>query len=429
MQDNGSKFKLILLGVFILLALFGLLALITYRSKSKAKVAIVPLEIWGTMPGSVFDSFLRRLETDTKTELKISYTERSPDTIYNDTIEAIASGASPDVLLITQDLIGTFSSKINSVPFANFPKTDFMNTFVQGTEVYLGGSGIVAIPFAIDPLMLYWNREMYANAGIANPPKTWAEFPNLAEKLTIDDTDSKIKQSAVAFGDYSNIRNAKALLSTLFLQAGNPIVVSSYDGYVSAIGDNKSPSIYESLNFYTEYSNPKKIVYSWNSSMPDSRKAFLGDQLATYFGFGSEKKVLRSLNPNLNFDVAAMPQILDAKNKAVFGNIYGFTFLKSSTKYSSALPRIFLLISPEYAKVFDDVSDYAPVRRDIIGAGPSDPAKKIYFDEALIAKTFHDANPSGSDQVFKQLIDDITSGRSNINQSIGNAKKAFDNLL
>ncbi len=426
MQNNGTKFKVIFLGVCMLLALFGLFALISYKSKKTNTTATVPITVWGTISAGPINVLLQKFANEQKNDLKISYVQMKPETIYNDAIEAIASGNSPDVVLIPQDLIRTFYTKINIIPFTMFSETDFRNNFVQGAEVFLSG-GVMAVPFAVDPLMMYWNRDMFANAGIAKAPETWDAFPTLVEKLTKVENNSDIKQSAVSFGEYANVDNAKALLSTLFFQTGNPIVTSSSNGYVSTL--NTYPSLFEPLNAFTEYSNPKKTVYSWNSTMPNSRKAFLSEQLAIYFGFSSEKNNLRISNPNLNFDVAFMPQALGTKNKMTFGNIYGFVFLKSSLKFSIALSRIFQLITPDAIKNFTDLSDFAPVRRDVIGFGPTDSSRKIFYDSALIAKSFWDPSPASSDAVFKDLVEDVSSGRLNVNKSLEKANNALNNLL
>ncbi len=426
MQNNGTKFKIIFLGIFGLLALAGMLALITYRNKPVDATLNIPITVWGTMPAAPFNALLKNF-ADQKNDLKISYVQKSPDTIYNDTIEAIASGISPDVLLVSQDLLHPFLSKLTIVPFSAFSQTDYKNNFVEGANIFLQGGGITAVPFAVDPLMLYWNKDLFANAGLAVAPQSWSEFPMLAEKLTKTENISDITQSAVSFGGYANVNNAKAILSTLFFQTGNPITTLTNTGYASAIGG--FPSVSVPLNFYTEYSNPKKSVYSWNDSMPSSKKAFLSEQLATYFGFNSEKNTLQATNPNLNFDVAFMPQAADAKNKVTFGNIYGFAFLKTSSNFSVALPRIFQLIGTDSIKAFSENSDFAPIRRDVIAAGPTDPSKKIFYDSALIAKSFWDPNPSASDEVFKNMIEDISSGRLDIGKSIEKGNNALNNLL
>ena len=42
------------------------------------------------------------------------------------------------------------------------------------------------------------------------------------------------------------------------------------------------------LTYYTDFANPLKSVYSWNRSFSSSRDAFLAQNLAVYFGPGSE---------------------------------------------------------------------------------------------------------------------------------------------
>lgn len=46
------------------------------------------------------------------------------------------------------------------------------------------GGKVFGLPKNVSPIMLTYNREMLAAAGITAPPKTWAEFRDVAKKLT-----------------------------------------------------------------------------------------------------------------------------------------------------------------------------------------------------------------------------------------------------
>ncbi|MCD5396682.1 MAG: hypothetical protein LRZ98_00730 [Candidatus Pacebacteria bacterium] len=55
--------------------------------------------------------------------------------------------------------------------------------------------------------------------------------------------------------------------------------------------------------------------------MPNSRDVFLSGKLATYFGFSSELRGLRLKNPNLNFDIAMVPNPKKKEKKQVFARV------------------------------------------------------------------------------------------------------------
>ena len=175
----------------------------------------------------------------------------------------------------------------------------------------------------------------------------------LTGKLTTIDQNGNITDSVASFGEYDNVNNAKALLSTLIMQAGSPIVsldntTGSFSSslYQKSANSALSPAV-SALTFFTDYSNPKKSVYSWNSSLPDSKDSFLAGNLATYFGFASEASDIANKNPNLNFDVTTVPQTLNATAKITFGELYGFAFLKSSPNNLAAFNLVSTLTSAD----------------------------------------------------------------------------------
>jgi ABC-type glycerol-3-phosphate transport system substrate-binding protein len=348
-------------------------------------------------------------------------------------VEAIATGNAPDVVLFPQELIKRYLDKVSLISYTTIPQRTFMDTYVQEAEMYMTPNGIFAIPFYIDPLVMYWNRDLFGSAGIANPPKLWSEFPALAIKLSQSDVKANIIKSAFSFGEYKNVNNAKAILSALFIQAGTPVV--SYTNnllrsylYSNPLNSVEVPAV-SVLRFYTDYSNPKKTVYSWNRSLSSSKQSFLSEDLATYFGFASEATDIANKNPNLNFDVAMIPQVSGTANKSTFGEIYGFAFMKSSVNLTAAYNTVAYLTSTDIVKNFLQMADVSPARRDIISAGVSDPTKTIFYNSALIAHGWIDPDSSMTNSIFQNMVEDISTGKLDINDSVQKASTQLDNLF
>jgi len=431
MPQENNKFKIILLSVFGLLTIVGLVVFATYRSSGN-KTAQVDISVWGTMDKTLFNTFVQQYNQDYAVALKVKYEEKDISTIDAELVEAIAVGSGPDVILIPQDLEKRYLDKVYQM--TSIPVRTVQDTYIQEAELYLQASGTFALPFAVDPMVMYWNKDLFSSAGIANPPKTWAEFPLLVGELTKSDSNANIKQSLASLGEYRNINNAKELISTLIMQAGSSIVEGDAYGnykstlYSSVSGQSMVPAV-SAMNFYTEYANPKKTVYSWNRSLPSSKQFFLAENLALYFGFASEYNDIKQKNPNLNFDVAMMPQTVDAKNKVTFGRMYGFSLMKSSPNIVQAYQMISLLTGKQAATVFAKVSDFAPVRRDLISEGTKDSVKTIFYSSALISRAWLDPDMVKTDAIFKNMVENITTGRSDAGGAVQDASGEIDNLL
>jgi ABC-type glycerol-3-phosphate transport system substrate-binding protein len=268
---------------------------------------------------------------------------------------------------------------------------------------------------------------------VANPPGFWDEFFVLSPRLTVRDQASNIVRSFVALGEYQNVSHAKDILSALILQTGNPIIGRTANGqFVSALTerfDFLEPPALAALRFYTEFSNPVKSVYSWNRALPNARTSFASGDLAIYFGFASEYALLRSTNPNLNFDVAAFPRSRDADRPITFGNVMGFAIPRGATDANAAFEVAQALTENPQIAHFSELTGLPPVRRDLLAEVPSDSIGPVFYGSALAARSWIDPNPEATNGIYQRMIESTTSGRARLNEAIDTAHAELNNLL
>jgi len=124
--------------------------------------------------------------------------------------QAIAAGQGPDVgLSYSTDIVGKFCStgawqdltpyiQRDKVDMTNFPAPVLNYTQFQGKRC--------TMPMLNDAYGLYYNKAMFAAAGIAGPPKTMSEFADDAKKLTKLNSDGSIKVAGwdPLYGYYEN---------------------------------------------------------------------------------------------------------------------------------------------------------------------------------------------------------------------------------
>ena len=168
-NDNSNKFKLILTGVFGFFILLGLIAFSTYKSNSPTS-SNVEINVWGTVDKTVFNDYITQYKQDKNIEFKLTYTYKSLDTIDGDLVEAIATGKAPDAILIPQELEKRYLDKVYMIPFSSVPERTFEDTFIQEADMYIQPNGLFALPFFVDPMVMYWNKDTFSSAGIATPP-------------------------------------------------------------------------------------------------------------------------------------------------------------------------------------------------------------------------------------------------------------------
>lgn len=424
-----SKFQIIILIVFILFIIVGVAMFATYKG-SQSENQPPPITVWGTFPKDKFDQYVAKVNFSLPQQIYITYVEQSPGEFLNNFVAALARGSGPDAILVPADVILPTQDKLTPIPYSVFPQRAFLDQFIDQASVYLGTDGLMGIPFSVDPMVMYWNRDTFNAAGIAVPPKYWDEFKELNKKLTVKEENGTVTRSAVAMGDFSNVTNARELLGSLILQSGNPITAIDQYGSVSSKlrpAGNQSPV--PAVTFFTQFVDPGNENYSWNRSWPDSKTAFVSGKLATYFGFASELSTLRNKNPNLNFDVSTLPQLRTGGVTAAYGRLYAFSIVKQTRNANAAFQIISTLTLPQYLANVSNLMYLPSVSRDIIAAGTTDPYIALFNVGALISRTWRDADPAESSKIFGGMVQSITSGQKSIYQALNDASDRYDVVL
>ena len=424
-----TKFQLILTGVFVLFLITGVIIFSTYRGSSQDAVEVV---VWGTVSQLVFDDVIKATSLYENKQFKVQYVEKSEESFDVEFIDALASGTGPDVFFLPSQKILKHRNKIFAIPYDVFTKRQFQDSFIEGTEIYMAPEGTLALPVSVDPLVMYWNRSIFRDTKLTMPPKYWDEFYDLAGLISKKDGALNILKSVVAFGEFNNISNAKEIILNLAMQAGTEVTI--WDGTVvrSVFADSyQKPTVpaEAAVNFYTEFSNPSKVAYSWNRSLPNSTNYFLSGDLALYFGLASEIRTLQLKNPNLNFDVATVPISREGGVDISYANFNALAITKSARNPSAAFSVISILSSGEGAKAFNQYFKLPPARRDLLQVRPKDVYESIFYESAIRAQSWLDPEPSVSNVILKNMIESITSGRTRVSGAINNASKEFAALL
>lgn len=424
-------FQIVLLAGSLFIFLGSIAFLSVYRPDPDEDILKITDEvmIWGTLDRAVIDRQLRKITGNNERFSSIKYREYSEEEFIPEFVDALAEGQGPDLIVIPHYQLVELRSKLYALSYDFYTERTFKDTYIEGAEIFALSDGIYALPFAADPLIMYWNRDIFSNSNIAVPPRTWETLRNdTVPRLTRTGGAFDIIQSAVALGEYRNIRNALPILSMLMLQSGSNMVIESQDNYqialqrgrTSGTGAGLSPGT-ASLSFYTEFANPASSLYSWNRSLPEDRQRFLSGDLALYFGLGSEVESLQRANPNLNFDVAQVPQGATASTLRNYAVFYGLAIPKQAKDVGVSYQVAATLVAPESAKTLAEGVDMAVVHRSTQAAGSIDQFQQVRNEAALIARGWLEPTRKATEQAFQTMVEDVTSGRIQVTGAINDA--------
>jgi multiple sugar transport system substrate-binding protein len=241
--------------------------------------------------------------------------------------QAIGAGRGPDVgLSYSTDIVGKFCSSgawVDLTQYIQRDKVD-LNKLNATTRQYTQFDGKrCAMPFLADAYGLYYNKDLFAKAGVAGPPKTLDELSADAKKLTVKNPDGSLK--TVGFLPlFDFYENAAAHLA--------PAVGAKWltDDGKSAVGSDPA----------------WKTLLTWQKSLIDwygydnlqKFRAGLGDEFSADNAFHKGKVAinvdaeyrlafLKDQAPKLKFGVAPLPTSDPARYGGgyVTGNIVGIS--------------------------------------------------------------------------------------------------------
>ena len=439
-MNKITPFQIILLAGFGFIAVIAVLifsgVLPGYKKQGAQKGPAVGISLWGTLPGKQMNGVISAINKENKS-YRITYTEHPASSYEENVVNALASGYGPDFWLISQDMVLKNKDKISPIPFAYYPERNFRDDFVDISSLFLDkkNGGLTAVPFLINPMVMYWNKDLFSSAGISQPPQNWDEFAEDVAMFTEKNEAGNITQSGAALGELSNIRNGKDILSMLIIQSGNPIMkMDNRDNLKVALDEEdssgKSPAVI-SVKFFNDFSDPNKSVYSWNKALPGADTAFAKGSLAMYFGYASEWPEIKAKNPHLNFDIAEVPQIKGNKTKTTFAKIYALAVMKNSSqaKKQAALNSILFMVSNKVSKDFSQATGLASPRRDLLAEKTTDAYFGLINKAAVMSKAWLEPDGGEVRRIFKDMVESVSSGSLSVGDSVRLAKNRLDQKL
>lgn len=374
----------------------------------------------------------------------IDYKMFSYDEYEKALLSAIAEGSGPDILSLHNSWMRRWQPRllpapaVISIPFREITGTikkeetytlrneagpslaSVKNDFVDGVyddiviptpqeDPRLPPADLVyGLPLSVDSMVLFYNRDLLNNAGLAQPAADWKTFQDQVKKLTKLDETGAIIQSGAALGTADNVERSSDILSALMMQNGAVMNdqngQAAFDKYPPEMAGRPLPPGAEALVFYTDFANPEKEVYSWNDKMPDSLQAFADGHTAYFFGYAYDLPLIRNLSPKLNFGIAHFPQI-EGNNPVYFANYWIEAVSKQTAHPNEAWDFLMFLTNASNAPNYLKATRKPTALRSLVNSQLDDLDLSAFASQAPYAKSwYHGTDAQATEEAFQAMI-------------------------
>jgi multiple sugar transport system substrate-binding protein len=240
---------------------------------------------WASNQGTSIDADKKTLAAETEkftaqTGIKVKVEVIGWADLLNRILAAATSGQGPDVLNIGNTWSASLQATGALMPWddAAFQTIGGKDRFMPSAIASAGAAGKdpAAVPIYSMAYGLYYNKKMFADAGIPNPPTTWDELVADAKKLT---TGGKYGIAVEGANGAENIHHifvlAKQRGASWFDDKGNPTFtgpqqVAAVKQYIDFIAANKvaakGDAEYDQNQTITDFATGKAAMMMWQTA-------------------------------------------------------------------------------------------------------------------------------------------------------------------
>lgn len=422
MHFSKKQIAILVLGVVFVVTL---VVLFMFNKRETPVGGGVTVTVWGTESrvamGALINAYIAG-----QPSAAVSYREFDEATYEEKLVDALAAGEGPDVFQIANTALPKHKGKLvpiapeslNIITMRELYPTVVEQDFVDGGRIY-------ALPLYIDTLALLYNKNLFDQAGIVAPPKTWTDFQNYVPRLRLLGSENQIVRAGAAIGGSSkSIHSAVDLLSLLMLQNGTPIVEP---GTRHPAFGREGQSAFD---FYLQFADPRSPNYTWNDSRENALDNFAAGKTAMMFGYKKDIPTIKSKGPFVNVGVAPTPQLLGGEAVVSYPRYNGLAVSKQSKSIALAWDFVFRATTDfTMEKAFLDASGEPPALRALVGVAVGDPELSVFARQALTARSWYQPDDKRAQAILSEAIASVLKGVSSAPEALSAAEFQIGSLI
>lgn len=418
----------IFIGGGIAILIIVLILLVTLLSGGNEPITPpqdITVKFWGIFDDSDVYAPIIDAYQEEHPNVTIEYRKFLWDDYEASLVNAIASQRGPDIFMVHNSWMPKHKDKLVSAP-ETF-REPYRKEFVRRTQNdFWIENSVYAFPLFIDNLALFYNRDLFAAEGITNPPLTWDQFNDYVEALTRFSPDGTLTRSGAAMGaSSSSINRATDILLALFLQGRTEPLIGEENEVLWEADEEALERAKDALGFYTDFANPSKELYTWNSRQFYSIDAFFTGKVAMMFNYAYNIPELKEKNATLNFGVATIPGATSGGRSPTVANYWGLAVSEQSAYQSVAWDFISFLTSGEQYPGYINATGRISARSDMLESQRQNPLFRPFIDQAPYMTTPYQPDERKMQDILDEMISSVNMGNATLDQAL---QKAQDRL-
>ncbi len=332
----------------------------------------------------------------------------------------ISAGANADLSIIGTRWLLDYVSQGIITPLDSHVTPDFKARFIDTflTPSVMDGK-VYGLPIAASARALYYNKDVFAKAGLSGPPGTWAELAADAEK---------IKASApgvFAFGLQGKEIETDVYFYYALWSQGGEIVQGGKSGLGSAAAVNAA-KIYRSL-ISNSLTQPGVTSYS----REDVQNLFKQGKVAAVITAPFLSSQIKKEAPNLQYGVAAIPAGPGGV-RGTYGVTDSIVLFENSKVKEEAWKFLDFLFTTDQRTKFDKIEGFLPVNaKEALDPYFADNADLKVFTSLLPGARFAPVIAGWEEvaTVTSNALQTIYLGRVEIEPTLRDAAAKADEIL
>ena len=293
-------------------------------------------------------------------------TEINPWAVIDDTLlPALSAGNGPDLVAMPAERLPVYADRGAFVSLDDFyadPANNAENVNPGAVDMITVGGTKYGVPTGFVPLAVYYNKALFAAAGIEEPPADWDEWVATAKALTVDaNGDGTPEQYGVVLPDHATVANG--LWPSLFYGNGGQIVENGDTAVID------SPENAETLEFWRDAIVGDKISPTGVDGI-EADGVFSAGQAA--MTIGGPWMVFIAADNGIDYGIAPIPAGPEAQAASAIGVSMTITEQDDPARVAAAEEFLAFFLNDENSVAWSLGSGWPPLRTDIPADAVSD---------------------------------------------------------